>query len=196
MNLIFNPHKSEKIIVQYKRIISIFILILTFFTITLLMSSCDSVDNNNVSTSTYTIPYDACVRLLEKTPQEFAKSPTVYWTDKCCEHAKVDKDGNLRITLTKKQEELWRSVLPVPKTVAEFESVENFNIFISDDYSEVTVKWKKEELDSAITLGSEGYLKGCYVHKLLNGCDTTNLSIKNKVIDVETGEVLYEAVWP
>lgn len=193
MQKMVNIDCYKNIIILYKCVIKKISLIITFCMILSFVSSCN---NSYDSVSTYILPENACMKLFNMSSHEFAKSPEVPWTDNFCISAKVDESGNLLVTLTKQQEELWRSAMPVPNNSIEQHNVQQFGIYISSDFSEVIAKCYKENANSVITKGAVGALQGCYVHKLLDGCDSSELCIKYKVVDAKTGVVVYQADWP
>ena len=145
--------------------------------------------------TTYVFSPKMSLAFFGREPTEFFKTYYDYY-DNCEDfrnHATIDENGNLVIRLTSEQKAaLFQSTYTDLEALDAVEGVE-----ISANYDRLTITGNEEEVLNVIWNEFEVYpifhMANC---QLIGGTDPENISVTVTIIDKDTGNPIYTAVWP
>ena len=109
-------------------------------------------------------------------------------------HAQINEKGNLVLRLTKKQEEVFLQYYD--SQLDDFKQVQGVNI--SNDYTLISIKGNREEVAEIIANKMSFYTVFDLANRqlIINKTDPDKIVVEVKVIDENTGNCVYNAVWP
>lgn len=164
------------------KIISVLLVILmTLFTV-----ACDMF---SFGTSTYEIPPVTCKSYFGCAPAEFIYNDFDFYetTKDFRKNSTVDSQGNLVLTLNRKQKDAWLQ----SGMLTDFSKYEN--IEVSSDYKTITVYAFPETAYNTISDAAIVLDKCCMIQKL-NGIST--YQIQYNIIDATNDKVIYTTTYP
>ena len=157
------------------------------------VKSYDSLDDTK--RTKYVVLADSCKTLFTVTAQEFREYALLF-DEKCVsirENAKVDSNGNLVLSLTKKEEAILSDYYK--GNYDEFSKLPQ--VTVSDDYYSLTIKGTKKEINDILEHKLNFWVfNHLAIMQLLNGKSGKTIKVKYTLIDSKTDEILYTVVFP
>ena len=143
-----------------------------------------------VNITTYEIPPNICQALFDCTPEEFTENRMrLHFTngDRCYSY-KVDKDGDLLLSLSEEQINNWKE-----QCEEDFESVIPYRTKVSPEYDRVVFECKDKSLEGT---SADQAVVACAIFQMLDGCKPEEITVEYVVIDYISKEELQRVVWP
>lgn len=156
------------------------------------------IDSLSISkNSQYVLEPKTCKTLIGGTP---AEAETVlansHWVEGHFQSAVEDEEGNLVLTLSKKDKEHWENhINQVINNRIELDAADGYKFIVGDDYKSIETHTTKE------VYLADGYnimriSLFCGIMQMLNGEDINNWYIDIKMVDLETGALIKEVRFP
>ena len=146
--------------------------------------------------TTYEFSPKTSLAFFGREPEDFFDTYYDYY-DECEDFrkkAQINEKGNLVLHLTKEQEEAF-----LQSRDSQIEELKQINgIYVSDDYSLLTITGNRQEV--ADIIGNKLPLLTIFDlanrQLIINKVNPEEIAVEVKVIDKNTGDCLYSAIWP